>query len=177
MISTQNRGRFILLLLVFTFALPAIVAKVVLEQHWYQSGVSNKGELIEPYTTLQSLGQENPFQGKGWQLAYLLPTSCEALCQQQLHLLGQNHLALGKYQERVEAVVWAFSPTTTNLNYEQVVITKQIESVLKPGDMVIVDPLGQLVMRYPANATKSLIEQNKEILSDLRKLLKLSRVG
>jgi len=84
---------------------------------------------------------------------------------------------LGKYQERVEAVVWAFSPTTTNLNYEQVVITKQIESVLKPGDMVIVDPLGQLVMRYPVNATKSLIEQNKEILSDLRKLLKLSRVG
>jgi hypothetical protein len=45
-------------------------------------------------------------------------------------------------------------------------------------EFVIVDPLGQLVMRYPkVKSETELVSQSKGLLADLRKLLKLSRVG
>ncbi|MDG2932729.1 cytochrome oxidase biogenesis cluster protein, partial [Vibrio parahaemolyticus] len=48
---------------------------------------------------------------------------------------------------------------------------------VKPGQMLIVDPLGQLVMSYSPKPNEDLVLLNKGMLADLRKLLKLSRVG
>ncbi|MDW1502468.1 cytochrome oxidase biogenesis cluster protein, partial [Vibrio sp. YT-19(2023)] len=41
----------------------------------------------------------------------------------------------------------------------------------------IVDPLGQLVMSDTAEPNEDLVKLSKVMLADLRKLLKLSRVG
>lgn len=49
----RSRGRLVLVGLILIFALPAIIAKTVLEQNWYTSGVTNTGELVEPRVTLQ----------------------------------------------------------------------------------------------------------------------------
>ncbi|MCW8332392.1 hypothetical protein [Vibrio paucivorans] len=180
--NQKLRGRLLLLGLVFTFAMPALIAKLVLSNHWYQEGVTNKGTLLEPSVSYQSLGVNNPLDKKSWQLAYLVPDNCDDFCVQQLYLLGQSHLALGKYQTRVTPVILLSekSDTTIIKDYEFQVITinESFNEQVKASEYVIVDPLGQLVMRYPkVDAEQALVPQSKGLLADLRKLLKLSRVG
>lgn len=181
MLNPIVRGRVIFVGLVLMFALPAIIAKTILSQHWYQAGVTNKGELIEPMTSYSTLGVNNPYEKQQWQLGYVIPSDCTAFCQQQIHLLGQSHIALGKYQTRVAPVLLITSksdPNVESLDYHHVSVNQQFSGVVDEYEYVIVDPLGQLVMRYPkASEESELVAQSKGLLADLRKLLKLSRVG
>ncbi|EKM21485.1 MULTISPECIES: hypothetical protein [Vibrio] len=178
MTNAVTKGRIVLVSLICLFALPAIIAKVVLSQGWYETGVTNRGELVEPYITLEQLGQPSPLDEKGWQLAYVLPPECKEQCQQQIHLMQQSHIALGKYQERVVPVIWT-SEETNNVAQSIVVMqmNDSLSSRVKAGQMLIVDPLGQLVMSYTPEANEDLVRLSKDVLADLRKLLKLSRVG
>ncbi|NIY82304.1 hypothetical protein [Vibrio hepatarius] len=176
------RGRIILIALVLMFALPVVVAKTILVNHWYHSGVTNKGVLIEPRTSFESLGLENPYQGAQWQLGYVVPSVCDEFCREQLYLLGQSHIALGKYQTRVSPVLLITDSSDIGAieseGFDTVHINGEMNQVLSDFEYVIVDPLGQLVMRYPkAQAQDELVSQSKNVLADLRKLLKLSRVG
>ena len=178
MTSAVTRGRIVLLSLIVLFALPASIAKVVLSQGWYETGVTNRGELVEPYTTFEQLGQTSPLSEKGWQLAYVLPSDCQEQCQQQLHLMQQSHIALGKYQERVVPVIWTSKPSASAS--EKMIVMQMNDSLsekVQAGQMLIVDPLGQLVMAYTPEANEDLVQLSKDVLADLRKLLKLSRVG
>lgn len=182
MINPVHRGRMIFIGLVLLFALPAIIAKTVLTQHWYQSGVTNKGELIAPTATLASLGIDNPYQQSQWQLGYVIPAQCDDFCQQQVYLLGQSHVALGKYQQRVQPVLLVTEHSADieleQGKYTRLLVNQDFEQIVHPFEYVIVDPLGQLVMRYPrVESQDQLIAQSKGLLADLRKLLKLSRVG
>ena len=178
MTNAVTKGRIVLVSLICLFSLPAIIAKVVLSQGWYETGVTNRGELVEPYITLEQLGQPSPLDEKGWQLAYVLPPECKEQCQQQIHLMQQSHIALGKYQERVVPVIWT-SEETNNVAQSIVVMqmNDSLSSRVKAGQMLIVDPLGQLVMSYTPEANEDLVRLSKDVLADLRKLLKLSRVG
>lgn len=182
MSPSVTRSRVTLLALIAVFALPALLAKLVLSQHWYNSGVTNKGELIEPAQTLQMLGLANPHQGEKWQLGYLVPEKCDELCLKQIHYLQQSHIALGKYQQRV-APVMLFDEHSdlqamANIELEMVKVNAAFTEIVHQHEYVIVDPLGQLVMRYPqVDEEEQLIPQSKDLLADLRKLLKLSRVG
>ncbi|AMG01148.1 TPA: cytochrome oxidase biogenesis cluster protein [Vibrio harveyi] len=178
MTNAVTKGRIVLVSLICLFALPAIIAKVVLSQGWYETGVTNRGELVEPYITLEQLGQPSPLDEKGWQLAYVLPPECKEQCQQQIHLMQQSHIALGKYQERVVPVIWT-SEETNNVAQSIVVMqmNDSLSSRVTAGQMLIVDPLGQLVMSYTPEANEDLVRLSKDVLADLRKLLKLSRVG
>lgn len=178
MTNAVTKGRIVLVSLICLFALPAIIAKVVLTQGWYETGVTNRGELVEPYITLEQLGQPSPLDEKAWQLAYVLPPECKEQCQQQIHLMQQSHIALGKYQERVVPVIWT-SEETNNVAQSIVVMqmNDSLSSRVKAGQMLIVDPLGQLVMSYTPEANEDLVRLSKDVLADLRKLLKLSRVG
>ncbi|WP_104040384.1 cytochrome oxidase biogenesis cluster protein [Vibrio hyugaensis] len=178
MTTAVTRGRVVLISLVCLFALPAVIAKLVLSQGWYESGVTNRGKLVEPYTSLTQLGQSSPLTEKGWQLAYVLPSACEAQCQQQLHLMQQSHIALGKYQERVVPVVWTIGDATPfNDSMLVMQINESLAKTVEAGQVLIVDPLGQLVMSYTPSENEDLAQLSKDMLADLRKLLKLSRVG
>lgn len=178
MTNAVTKGRIVLVSLICLFALPAIIAKVVLSQGWYETGVTNRGELVDPYITLEQLGQPSPLEEKGWQLAYVLPSECKEQCQQQIHLMQQSHIALGKYQERVVPVIWT-SEEANDVDHSIVVMQMNdaLSSRVKAGQVLIVDPLGQLVMSYTPEANEDLVRLSKDVLADLRKLLKLSRVG
>ncbi|EGQ8099701.1 cytochrome oxidase biogenesis cluster protein [Vibrio parahaemolyticus] len=178
MTSQVTKGRFVLIALICLFALPAIVAKLILAQGWYETGVTNRGKLIEPYTTLAQLGQSAPPAVHGWQLAYVVPDSCDSQCQRQLYLLKQSHVALGKYQERVVPVLWTSTTSDTiEMPMETMAMNENVAAKVQQGQMLIVDPLGQLVMSYTAEPNEDLVKLSKDMLADLRKLLKLSRVG
>ncbi|MCG6217400.1 hypothetical protein [Vibrio furnissii] len=179
--TDKSKGRLILVGIVLFFALPALVAQAVLSNHWYQSGATNTGELIEPRVTMSSLGVFNPLEQVSWQMAYVVPASCTADCQQQIYLLAQSHTALGKEQSRVTPVllVSAHSDTAAleGMALQQIPVNTQFMQHIEAGDVVIVDPLGQLVMRFAEPEASQQIVQSRKVLADLRKLLKLSRVG
>ncbi|MGY0615479.1 cytochrome oxidase biogenesis cluster protein [Vibrio sp. FJH11] len=178
MTSNVTRGRLVLISLVCLFALPAIAAKLILSQGWYHSGVTNRGKLIDPYTTLEQLGQASPQALHGWQLAYVVPNQCEEQCLQQLFLLKQSHIALGKYQDRVVPVLWTSeSSDSVEVPMETMAMNASVAEIVEQGQVVIVDPLGQLVMSYTPKPNEDLVKLSKDMLADLRKLLKLSRVG
>ncbi|MGR5208371.1 MULTISPECIES: cytochrome oxidase biogenesis cluster protein [Vibrio] len=178
MTSAVTKGRIVLISLVCLFAFPAVMAKLVLSQGWYKTGVTNRGQLIEPYTTLGQLGQASPLVERGWQLAYVLPAECREQCQQQLHLMQQSHIALGKYQERVVPVIWT-SQRSGSVGGTMAVMQMNdaLSAKVHQGQVLIVDPLGQLVMSYTSQPNEDLVALSKDMLADLRKLLKLSRVG
>ena len=179
----RSKGRLMLIGLILIFALPAIIAKTVLDQHWYTAGVTNSGELVEPRVTLEDVGITLPVAEEGWLVGYIAPTECESLCEQQLHYLNQSYLALGKSKERVTAVVFvaegvSLKGTINKPDLEFLAGGDQLRAEFAPASIVIIDPLGQLVMEYKSVSEPSqLVSQSKGMIHDLRKLLKLSRVG
>ncbi|CAK2143874.1 Cytochrome oxidase Cu insertion factor (SCO1/SenC/PrrC family) [Vibrio crassostreae] len=179
----RSRGRLVLIGLILIFALPAIIAKTVLDQNWYTSGVTNSGELVEPRTTLADFGVTVPMAGEGWLMGYIAPVECESLCEQQLHYLNQSYLALGKNKERVTAVVFVSEGNSLSGSLDKPDLSlltggDQLSTEFAPASIVIIDPLGQLVMEYKSVSDPSqLVGQSKGMIHDLRKLLKLSRVG
>ena len=179
----RSKGHLMLIGLILIFALPAIIAKTVLDQHWYTAGVTNSGELVEPRVTLEDFGITLPVAEEGWLVGYIAPTECESLCEQQLHYLNQSYLALGKNKERVTAVVFvaegvSLKGTINKPDLEFLAGGDQLRAEFAPASIVIIDPLGQLVMEYKSVSEPSqLVSQSKGMIHDLRKLLKLSRVG
>ncbi|MGR5251749.1 hypothetical protein ACPV5S_06030 [Vibrio astriarenae] len=177
------KGRVTLIALVLFFAIPAIAAYVILYNQWYQPGVTNQGVLIEPRLTYQSLGVDYRPEKPMWQLAFVVPKHCEKACQERVTLLRQSYLALGKYTERVEPVLIMQRDSDTTLiqrfDIPSQMVKRLPDSVADGEDVVIIDPLGQWVMRYsfdlvPSSAQPQLM---KGMLRDFKKLLKLSRVG
>ncbi|WP_299692171.1 hypothetical protein [uncultured Vibrio sp.] len=179
----RSQGRLILIGLVFIFALPAIIAKTVLEQNWYTSGVTNSGELVEPRVTLKDFGVTLPMAEESWLVGYIAPAECNSLCEQQLYYLKQSYLALGKSKERVTPVVFVSEGNSLAGAFNKpdmplLAGADQLSPEFASASIVIIDPLGQLVMEYKSVADPSqLVSQSKGMIHDLRKLLKLSRVG
>ena len=178
----RRKGRWLLVGLVIIFALPAIIAKTVLDQHWYNEGATNTGLLIEPRVTLSDLSIDFEDPNQGWLIGYVAPQNCNQLCEQQLHYIKQSYLALGKNRERVTPVIFALSYEGNNTvdqeAFIQVISNQQLTNRLGEASIVVIDPLGQLVMVYESVAqSEELVPQSKGLIHDLRKLLKLSRVG
>ena len=178
--DSSKKSKVILVLVLVTFILPVVIAKLVLNFEWYQGGKTNKGELISANQSYQSFEQENPYP-KQWQMLYLVPNVCNQACQYKLYLLKQTHTALGKERDRVIPLIAVSSTSDTSvltdisLPYFQ--INAQMANSLS-DHVVIIDPLGHLVMRYQnLGHQQAQASQGKDLLTDLRKLLKLSRIG
>jgi cytochrome oxidase Cu insertion factor (SCO1/SenC/PrrC family) len=130
------------------------------------------------------------FLKKHWTLAYInVATLCSDICRIRLYDMRQIRLALGKDMGRVqnillqtktpdeELVTWlleqhpamvkAVSDATT-LNFFQKVF--KTTDTHEPW-IYLIDPLGNLVMRYDAGMN------SKGILEDLKRLLKYSKIG
>lgn len=96
-----------------------------------------------------------------WQLLFTKQQDCMERCDQWSKVLTNLHTALGKEQGRVELRYVDQNATTLNSN-----------EFGKLGTAIwVVDPLGNMVLRYQLSDEPSLI------LKDLRKLLKMSRIG
>lgn len=176
--STANRRPLVFLIL--AFALPILAAKIILSMNWYQGGATNSGELLSNNINYRILGMENPIPQQ-WQLAYLLPKSCGEECQTRLYILQQSHIALGKNRSKLTPIILVqkdsdisalnkFTFTTFPANAS---LTAQLKQSL-----MVIDPLGTLVMSYPLVKGKDAhVSQGKAMVKDIRKMLKLSRLG
>ncbi|WP_299489956.1 hypothetical protein [uncultured Shewanella sp.] len=179
--SPKQNGKNTLLILLLAFILPVAVAKLVLSMDLYRGGATNNGTLIAADTTYASLAMKNP-KPQQWQILYLLPKDCQQKCQNRLYILQQSHTALGKEKDRVHPVIMLdeHSDISALLPYQFIThsVNSKLAALLSEQKLIIVDPLGSLIMSYPIVLNKDAqIMQGKALIADLRKLLKLSRIG
>lgn len=170
-----------LLLLFGVFLLPLLLAKIVLDLNWYQGGVTNRGQLLA--SPLASAWLAEP--GK-WQLVYLLPPSCDEPCRGALFTLRQVPQAVGADQDRVSSVVLVAAQLVMPVQLEGLELMRVPEHVVAqietleygPEAIYLADPLGNVMMAYPLVAGKTaILTQGKDLLRDLKRLLKVSRIG
>ena len=140
---------------------------------------------IEPPRTLPVAGQAAVFSGK-WSLVYLGAGDCDDACHASLYFMRQTQLGLGHEIPRVQRVflVTAACCDRAFLEREHAgLITLNAEGAdfaellaQFPADrrlstLFIVDPKGNLMMRYDIHADP------KGLHEDLVKLLTLSHIG
>ncbi|QIZ78392.1 hypothetical protein [Ferrimonas lipolytica] len=166
--TTTGTSKRTLLLLLTLFSLPVLLAALVLNMGWYTGGSTNNGQLLTDIS-YQQLQQDNP-QAQKWQMITFVPSQCDATCEAHLQELGRAHIALGRYQDRVIPIAYSLAPLSLPKPFTTVTTDDVIEQSLASYAVVVVDPMGQWVLGYQA-------DQTREMLIDLRKLLKLSRIG
>ena len=164
---------------------------------WRPAGHVNRGELIRPARPLPDVplpivssagvraAATNVFS-KRWALVYVGDGGCDRACQYALFVMRQTWLALNTDAPRVERVFLATGNccAPSVLSGAQAGLIAQDASVSSGGKLVavfprddreemifLVDPLGNLMMRY------DLRRDPKGLLQDLRRLLQLSHIG
>jgi cytochrome oxidase Cu insertion factor (SCO1/SenC/PrrC family) len=182
-------------LLAAIFFLPLIVSfYMYYGSGWRPAGSTAHGELYQPARPLppaelrDSKGQVGPVNvfSEKWALVYIGGGACDDVCKNSLYFMRQTRLSLNNEMTRVNRVFLATSDCCDNefLDREHPGLLTLDASGPEGADLVaafpetdrerslyIVDPLGNLVMRYDTRDTP------KGLLDDLKKLLKLSHIG
>ncbi len=197
--AAQRRSRTQVWILIGAFFGPLLVAFAMyygapmLGIDWRPAGTTNRGDLIHPARPLPAVElptvegaplTTETLHGK-WNVLYVGDGRCDTRCREALVLMRQTRLALNDDMTRVQRIFL----TTGNCCDEQYLAAEhaglivaraddaagqQLISVFPDADqgrIYIVDPLGNLMMSYAADAPR------KGLLEDLKKLLKLSHIG
>ena len=192
--DSRRRGRRTLLLLAAIFLLPVAASfALYYGKIWRPAGSSSKGELITPARPLDVAGLRNPDGSAAspgalrdkWSLIYIGDGACDADCRTALVFARQSRLALNNEMTRVQRIFLATGHCCANDYFAQEhpgmialdASSPEAQALLAqfPAEharsLYIVDPLGNLMMRHDGERT------SKDLLSDLKKLLKLSHIG
>lgn len=183
----ENSNRKPLILFCLVFLLPVLLAWMALQSNWFNKGATNRGELLSPVVEMPDLLRgDTPV----WRLVYVLPETCDQVCQNAIYSLNQVWQASGREKDRVIPTVLATAKSDPNaLNSlqqeEQFSIlrteSEHLTNVFKNqsvNGIFIADTLGNIILRYSLSGEQQqAVMQSRDILADLRKLLKLSRIG
>ena len=188
--ASTRAGRWKMLALLLVSAAP-VVASYFTYYVVRPEGRRNYGELVNPqrplpaFTGIDVQGQPVPLtQLKDqWLLISVADSACDAACQEHLYLQRQLRETLGKEKERLDWV-WlrtgtepladALKQATSAAVVLQLDAT-QLATWLEPAPgqrledhLYVVDPLGNWMMRFPANLDP------KQAKRDLDRLLRAS---
>ncbi|PHH41718.1 hypothetical protein [Pseudomonas putida] len=181
--ATRRRGRIQLLLIVLGVVGPMILATGMYKlQFWVPEGRSYHGELIGNGQTRADLGVQADEQR--WQMLVTAPKDCAVDCQQLVYLARQIQIGLGRDAGRASHALAAAQPLSADYEaklsreYPQLqryplnsaALSKTTGDKATP-QLWIIDPHGNLVLRYDPSV------KGKDLLNDLRHLLKLSNIG
>jgi cytochrome oxidase Cu insertion factor (SCO1/SenC/PrrC family) len=192
--NVRNKGRWKLFLVIAICAFP-VVASYFTYYVIKPQGRTNYGTLIDPrlYPIPQlatTALDGKPFalealKGK-WIMLQVGPSACQEACQKKLFQMRQLRLMQGKDMDRIERV-WLLTddrPIETMLirAYDGMYMLRAHADAVKAwlpteqdttvnDHIYLIDPLGNLMMRFPKDA-----DPNK-IKKDLSKLLKASSIG
>ena len=182
-------GRTKLVLIAVGFALP-IVASVAAYYFVHAQPTANYGELLLPPAPVSAQDFERPGAGpwrftqvRGrWALVVSDSGSCASPCIEKLTTMRQVHLALGRNASRVMRIyvvddIARLEPDRLQAFEGTLVVVTPKGMVLPPGPasdrahIDLVDPNGNVMMRWPAAADR------RRMLKDLERLLKASQIG
>lgn len=179
----RRKGRWQLILILMMVVGPMALATFMYKlQFWVPDSRSYHGELIGNGQTRADIGVQA--DEDRWQLLVTAPTACAAECQQLVYLARQLQISLGRDASRASHALASAQPVSTayearlKAEYPQLQrypldLSAFTRDAAAPGDaqLWIVDPHGNLVLRYDAKV------KGKNLLNDLRLLLKLSNIG
>jgi hypothetical protein len=193
-LAAPRRGRVKLLLVLLVCAAPAI-ASYLAYYVFPPAGRTNFGTLVEPQRPAPRLALAQAADGapfafeslRGrWVMLQVDAGACGEACAAKLFAMRQQRTMTGKERERIERV-WLVTDATRPADalareYEGTIVLRADPAELaawlpaEPGRrledaLFLVDPLGNLMMRFPADGDPSRIKR------DLARLLKASRVG
>ncbi|MGE7957988.1 hypothetical protein ACQKQA_15635 [Pseudomonas sp. NPDC089530] len=179
----QRRGRWQLLLILAMVIGPMLLATGMYKlQFWVPQSRTYHGELIGNGQTRADIGVRA--DAATWQLLVTAPRECAVDCQQLVYLARQIQIALGRDASRASHALAVAQPlgdeyaARLQREYPQLQRYPLDPSTFARGandlgapQLWIVDPHGNLVLRYDAGV------KGKDLLDDLRHLLKLSNIG
>jgi cytochrome oxidase Cu insertion factor (SCO1/SenC/PrrC family) len=189
-LSMQLSSRSKLLVLFGVFAMP-VVAAYLAYFGWRPAGHSNYGHLIKAAPLQHTVGRTlegtpfnlNALNGK-WVMVHVGEARCDAGCVHLLYLMRQTRIAQGKEQSRIERL-WVLTdganPDATLLqDHPGLHVWRPDDAAFvaqfpaeqnRAGHIYLVDPLGNLMLRFPVQPDA------KGIMKDLKLLLKASQIG
>ncbi len=161
-----------LVLVALVCVAPLILGTLAWFYGWAPGAAGNYGELIAPRAL--SGAPFEALRGK-WVLVSFDAAACDAYCEKKLYFMRQVRRAQGKDIARVERL-WVLSdagaPRPELLAaIEGTRIAPSSDAALSPDHIYVVDPLGNLMLRFPRDPDPS------KMLKDLQRLLKYSRIG
>ncbi|MBZ9784783.1 hypothetical protein K9857_24890 [Pseudomonas sp. REP124] len=181
--ATRRKGRIQLLLIVLGVIGPMILATGMYKlQFWVPDGRSYHGEMIGNGQSRADLGVQADEQR--WQLLVTAPQTCAVDCQQLVYLARQIQIGLGKDASRASHGLATAQPLNGDYDAK---LTREYPQLQRYSldlgafrktsadqavpQLWIIDPHGNLVLRYGPSV------KGKDLLNDLRHLLKLSNIG
>jgi len=177
------------------FVLPVLVSFwMYYGSMWRPASSTNHGELLQPARPLprvdlrDAAGEFAPADvlWEKWALVYVGDGRCDEACRAALHFMRQTRLSLNQEMTRVARIFLATANCCDREFLERehaglVVLdasgpeAAELLSTFpaegRAESLYVVDPLGNLVMRYDTR------ESPKGLLTDLKKLLRLSHIG
>ena len=197
----SSRQALVLLGLLFmTPAFVAWVMHNSSEEGWRPDGTTNTGQLVHPARPLTlpadllvaDVAANDYLQGK-WTMLYIGDADCDESCSGNLYKMRQVRIAQNEHMKRVQTLYMVLGdelPATLRELLEKehgemdVMTVPANQSGRFAPDFLIdgvsmegaervyyIDPLGNLMMYYPADANPG------GMLKDLKKLLKYSKIG
>ncbi|HSO99822.1 MAG TPA: hypothetical protein VLN90_00010 [Thioalkalivibrio sp.] len=193
-----RRGRRTALVLFAIGFGPMIFATIMFYTGWLNpSGHSNNGELLQPPAALEQLQLEGangkpladrfgPEMADAEWMMMVVAGSCGRDCEELLYRARQVNIALGKNANRVNRSAWLGSvPAELSTRWDDEYSSMERLSIPEgntaqwPADIdpqqqpriLLVDPFGNIIMHYGTEHT------GKDMLKDLKHLLKLSQIG
>ena len=131
-------------------------------------GTTNNGSFVTPPMKVQELTGIGRFETEGKWWLWMVTSDCRSDCQATLDNLRSLHILLNRDADRVERAL--MSGGTAGSATDEHLHQHGRPPELRDG-VYIVDPLGNLVLRYPVET------EPKPVLEDLKRLLKLSQIG
>lgn len=184
-----------MLFAVFIVPLLIAIAMYVMRGDSAKSNAAAHGELIHPAQPIEvmrlnadngTLYNLNDIKGK-WTFFLYIEGSCNLECEAALFKIRQTRISTGRERNRVQ-LLFATDPDSrvsidANIRQRNTgIMFSEIEELtisdeaaekekLDSTHIYIIDPNGNLMMKYDDNAT------SKGMLKDIKKLLKLSNIG
>lgn len=189
---SKLRARLTLGLIALCFGTPVFLALLFQSPllNYRPAPTKNLGELISPVVALPELDKDSNASlvttqsaavtnaDAQWTMLYFPPTAC-GNCVEQTSMLAHIRVAMGRELGRVKLELISPSafalPPEANFTVRRSDAKKHaalLQSLgLTEGGVVLLDPLRNAMMRYPANFDGS------KIRKDLARLLKASQLG
>ncbi|MEK1943433.1 MAG: hypothetical protein AAAB16_23935 [Pseudomonas sp.] len=183
--APRRQGRLQLILLLALTIGPMVLATCMYQfRFWVPEGRNYSGELIGNGQSRTDLGVQGD-NVDTWQILVTAPAACADDCKQLVYLARQIQIGLGREASRATHGLATAQPVSEDYNTELArdyprlgrygldtqAYNKAAPSTGAEPQLWLVDPHGNLVLRYSAKT------KGKAILNDLRLLLKLSNIG
>ena len=197
-IADKKRNPYTVWFVVIAFVAPVVLAYVMFFFVEVKSFV-NHGEILNPIVHISSFkltDEANEIIPRAeltykWRLISFVGRDCDQVCESRLYDTRQIHTSLGKDQHRLIRMFVHLEPAGESLvklidtTHENVIhVNGDVNTIKKTlginirddasitnNEIYIMDPMGNVMMRFTQD------QPNKELLFDLKKLLKASQIG